>query len=129
MFSTSRRTPSGEAKALRCSMAVMECSMAGSSQAEWLRPSETTAAAKGTCSADSRARLTSSMAALREEAATSAALARVGEELIAAVNTPGLLERLSQLTTETIGCDYSWTLLRKQAEDVYVVAAHSGFTV
>jgi signal transduction histidine kinase len=68
-------------------------------------------------------------AALREEAATSAALARVGEELIAAVNTPGLLDRLSQLTTETIGCDYSWTLLRKQAEDVYVVAAHSGFTV
>ena len=68
-------------------------------------------------------------AALREEAATSAALAHVGAELIAAVNSPALLTRLSQLTIQTVGCDRSWTVLRKRdSEDVYVVAAHAGFT-
>ena len=64
-FSSSRRTPSGAAKALRCSMAVSECSRACSSQAASLRPRWRTMAAKGTCSADSMARLTSSMAAMR----------------------------------------------------------------
>jgi signal transduction histidine kinase/threonine/homoserine/homoserine lactone efflux protein len=68
-------------------------------------------------------------AALREEAATSAALARVGEELISAVNTPALLQRLSELTTEMVGCECSWTMLRKPDEDVYVAAAHHGFNL
>jgi len=67
-------------------------------------------------------------AALREEAAISTALAHVGEELIAAVNTPALLERLSQLTIETVGCDRSWTVLRaRDSDDMYTVAAHAGF--
>lgn len=67
-------------------------------------------------------------AALREEAATSTALARVGEELIAAVNSPALLDRLSQLTTQMVSGDCSWTMLHKASADTYVVAAHSGFS-
>jgi signal transduction histidine kinase len=67
-------------------------------------------------------------AALREEAATSAALAHVGEALIAAVNSPALLNRLSQLTMEMVGCDCSWTVLRKRHDDVYAIAGHAGFT-
>jgi signal transduction histidine kinase/uncharacterized membrane protein len=67
-------------------------------------------------------------AALREEAATSASMAHVGEELIAAVNGPALLDRLNQLTMATLACDCTWTVLRKRNADVYVIAAHAGFS-
>ena len=66
-------------------------------------------------------------AALREEAATSAALAHIGEELIAAVSTPRLLDRLGELTVRALGCDASWTVLRQPDGGAYVVAAHAGF--
>ncbi|MBI3783402.1 MAG: hypothetical protein HY270_08365, partial [Deltaproteobacteria bacterium] len=49
--------------------------------------------------------------ALREEAATAAALARVAEQLIADVSGPTLLQRLTELTTKVIECDCSWTAL------------------
>jgi len=65
---------------------------------------------------------------VREEAATSAALARVGAELIAAVSSPDLLSRLAQLTTEVLGCDCSWTVMRKAETGSFVVTARHGFS-
>ena len=50
-----------------------------------------------------------SLAALREEAATSRALARVGEELIAAIRTPAVLQRLAKLTTEPVSGSRAWS--------------------
>jgi PAS domain S-box-containing protein len=50
--------------------------------------------------------------AQREEASVSGALARVGGELIAHLNTPRLLERLCQVTTEVLHCDVSSTFFR-----------------
>ena len=64
-FSMRMRTPRGWAKALRCSMAVREFSRARVFQGSSLWPRWRTQAVMGICSADSRARLTSSMAAMR----------------------------------------------------------------
>jgi signal transduction histidine kinase len=66
-------------------------------------------------------------AALREEAATSRALARVGEELIAAIRTPAVLQRLAKLTTEAVGCDRSVVVMAKPDGESFVVVAHHGF--
>ena len=64
-------------------------------------------------------------AELRDEAAVSAALARVGGELISSLDRPVLLERVCQLTTEELGAASSHTLLRRAEEALYVtVAAH-----
>jgi two-component system sensor histidine kinase/response regulator len=49
-------------------------------------------------------------AAQRDEARISAALARVGAELIAALDTPALLERLCEVTSAVLECDSSHTL-------------------
>jgi PAS domain S-box-containing protein len=61
-----------------------------------------------------------------EEAATSAALARVGRELISSLETPVVLERLCRLTTEVLGCDFSYTWLWKADEQVYMPIASYG---
>ena len=62
---------------------------------------------------------------LQEQAAVSAALARIGHELISSLDTPVILERLCQLTAEELGAESSQTLLWRPHEDVYVpVAAH-----
>ena len=62
---------------------------------------------------------------LRDEAAMSAALARVGSELISSLDRPVLLERVCQVTTEELGAASSHTLLRRSGEALYVtVAAH-----
>jgi PAS domain S-box-containing protein len=58
--------------------------------------------------------------AREEEARVSAALARVGGEMIALLDTPAILNRLCQLTTEVLGCDSSHTFLRQAEEDVFV---------
>lgn len=50
-------------------------------------------------------------AALQEEAAISAALARVGRELISSLEAPVLLERLCQNTARVLACDRSYTLI------------------
>jgi PAS domain S-box-containing protein len=50
--------------------------------------------------------------AQREEAKVSGALARLGGELIAHLNTAQLLERLCQVTTEILHCDVSSTFFR-----------------
>ena len=47
----------------------------------------------------------------REDADVAAALARVGRELIASLDTPALLQRLCQLATEVFGCETSHTFL------------------
>jgi signal transduction histidine kinase len=59
---------------------------------------------------------------LRAEARVSAALARVARELIAALDTGALLDRLAQLTVEVFACRASQTWMR-DAEGVFRVAA------
>jgi two-component system sensor histidine kinase BarA len=62
----------------------------------------------------------------QEEATVAAALARLGEELSAGLNTPGLLERLCRLTTEVLECDVSSTFLRDAKGPVWNAAASYG---
>jgi PAS domain S-box-containing protein len=67
--------------------------------------------------------------AQHEEAEVAGALARVGRELMAALGSPGspgLLDRLCQLTAELLACDCSHTFLWKTAEEVYVPVSHHG---
>jgi PAS domain S-box-containing protein len=65
-------------------------------------------------------------AARAEEAATSAALARVGRELISSLETPVVLDRLCRLTTEVLGCDFSQTWLWRPDEGIYTPIANHG---
>ncbi|MBX3025254.1 PAS domain-containing sensor histidine kinase [bacterium] len=62
-------------------------------------------------------------AAEREEAAVAAALVRVGEALIASINSPAILERLCEVTLDALACDWSHTLLWLAARDAYVPVA------
>ena len=62
----------------------------------------------------------------QEEAQVTAALARVGRELIVSLRTPALLDRLCQVTAEVLGCDYSQTYLWNPQEDAYMMAASWG---
>jgi signal transduction histidine kinase len=66
--------------------------------------------------------------ALREEAAISAALVQVGQGLIASLDTPKILDRLCQLTTEVLDCDCSYTALWHAEERVYKAVAAYGNT-
>ncbi|MFI5395391.1 MAG: ATP-binding protein [Candidatus Binatia bacterium] len=66
--------------------------------------------------------------ALREEAHVSGALARVGQELISSLDTPVLLNRLCQLTTEVLECDWSHTALWRPREQVFVPVSGYGHT-
>ena len=59
---------------------------------------------------------------LRAEAHVSTALARIGRELIAALDTDEVLDRLAQLTVEVFHCNASQTWMR-DPEGVYRVAA------
>ena len=65
-------------------------------------------------------------AALREEVEIASALARVGHELIALLDTPLILERLCYLTAEALECDCSHTILWQPQEAVYKVVASYG---
>ncbi len=60
------------------------------------------------------------------EAQVSAALARAGQELIASLDRPALLDRMCHLTTEVLGCEASHTLFWHPAERAYVVVAGYG---
>ena len=73
-----------------------------------------------------RAALQRSEQALAEEAHISSALARVGGELIAFLDTPTILDRLCQLTVEVVGCDRSATIFFQPEKYGYVVAASYG---
>jgi len=66
--------------------------------------------------------------ALQQEAAIAAALARVGQEMISSLNTPVLLNRLGQLTTEVLACDYSQTFLWKPEGEAYLSVSVYGAT-
>jgi PAS domain S-box-containing protein len=58
--------------------------------------------------------------ARKEEAAVVEALSRVGWEMITLLDTPAILNRLCQLTTEALGCDASHTFLWQPEEDIFV---------
>jgi signal transduction histidine kinase/CheY-like chemotaxis protein len=64
--------------------------------------------------------------AFREEAAVSTALARVGQELMAALDSPTLLDSLCQLTATVLTCECSYTLLWHPREEVFVPVATAG---
>ena len=64
--------------------------------------------------------------ALQREGRVSAALARVGRELIQSLDRPVLLERLERSTVETLECDSSHTLLWEPTAQAYAVAAGFG---
>ncbi len=66
--------------------------------------------------------------ALREEATTTAALARVGRELIALVGAPLILERLCELSAEVLQCDCSYTLLWRPKAKAYRPVARWGYS-
>ena len=66
--------------------------------------------------------------AQREEANVSGALARLGGELIAHLDTPQLLERLCQVTTEILHCDVSSTFFRDPEKRDWSGAAMAGHT-
>ncbi len=66
--------------------------------------------------------------ALQQEVQISAALARVGRELIASLDTPTILDRLCQLTAKVLGCDHSNTVFWQPQEEAYVLAASYGHT-
>lgn len=62
----------------------------------------------------------------REEATVTAALARIGQELIAFLDTPIMLERLCQLTADVLTADVCFALLRKPQKQGYAIAAQWG---
>jgi PAS domain S-box-containing protein len=64
--------------------------------------------------------------AQEEETAVAGALARVGQELISALSSPALLDRLCQVTTEVLGCDYSRTWLWHTPDEAFVPVAGYG---
>ncbi|MGH7930173.1 MAG: ATP-binding protein, partial [Candidatus Binatia bacterium] len=64
--------------------------------------------------------------ALQAEMQIATALAKVGTELIAALDTPTLVERLCQLTAEALGCDFSHTWLWQAEQDAYAPVAGWG---
>ena len=73
--------------------------------------------------------LASSRREIEEESRVSRALVRVGAEMMTALNTPLILERLCQLMTELLGCDLSDTVMRDPDEDVYVPRSGHGYSL
>lgn len=65
---------------------------------------------------------------LRAEAQVTAALVRVGREMISSLDTPVILERLCQVTTEVLECDASRTLLLEPQGRAFVPLAAYGDT-
>ena len=64
--------------------------------------------------------------AQRDDAQVSAALVRVGRELISSVDLPILLDRLCRITTDVIGCDVAYTLMVSEDPDTLLPVACSG---
>jgi PAS domain S-box-containing protein len=62
----------------------------------------------------------------RDEARITAALARVGQELISSLAAPELLERLCRVSSEVLECDSSSTLYRQSEGGGYVPIAGHG---
>jgi len=64
----------------------------------------------------------------REEAQIDSALARVGQELITALGSPDLLERLCRVTAEVVGGDGSCVLLVEPEKETFQLAAAVGIS-
>jgi len=64
----------------------------------------------------------------QEEAQIAAALARIGHEMISLLDTPLLLDRLCQLTTEVLDCEASHTILWRPEDDSFVPVAAYGWS-
>jgi signal transduction histidine kinase/FixJ family two-component response regulator len=62
-----------------------------------------------------------------EEAQTTAALARIGHEMIALLDRPAILDRLCRLSAELLACDATVTLLWQAEEGAYCPIAGYGF--
>lgn len=60
---------------------------------------------------------------LQEEAQIAATLARVGQEIIASINRPDLLERLCELATEALEADFTQMWLWHEPDDMFVPTA------
>jgi signal transduction histidine kinase len=73
-----------------------------------------------------RQELEASQEKLREEAATSRALAEAGREMIGLLDTPRVLDRLCELASRTLGCDESHTILRDRASGAWRCVAQYG---
>ncbi len=65
-------------------------------------------------------------AAERDEAAVAAALAAVGRELMASIDSPDILTRLCELSAGALGCDWAHTLLWQTERDEYVAVSSAG---
>ncbi|MCC6763741.1 MAG: GAF domain-containing sensor histidine kinase [Deltaproteobacteria bacterium] len=72
--------------------------------------------------------LARSTARVAEESRVSSALAHVGHEMISSLDTPVLLDRLCQLTTELLSCDLSATVLHDPTHQVLMPRAWHGYT-
>jgi PAS domain S-box-containing protein len=66
--------------------------------------------------------------AQRQAAEVTAALARVGQEMVSSLDGPVLLSKLCRLTTEVLACDVSYTLLWERGKDVLAPVAGYGDT-
>lgn len=74
------------------------------------------------------AALTASRQRLEEEGQIAAALARVGRELIASLDTSAVLNRLCRVTAEVLPCDRCYTYLWQAEDEAYVPVAGYGDT-
>ncbi len=66
--------------------------------------------------------------AQQDEARVSSALVRVGRELLPSLDTPVLLDRLCQLTTQAVECQFSHALLGDADSATYCVVAAFGLS-
>jgi signal transduction histidine kinase len=64
--------------------------------------------------------------AREDRLAVTTALARVGQDLLAIVETPAVLDRLGELTVRAVGCDDSRTWLPDSTDDAWVATAGYG---
>jgi len=62
-----------------------------------------------------------------DEAYVSRALVLAGQEMLASLTTPVVLERLARLAAELLGCDCTDTVVRLPDEDVYVTGSAHGY--
>ena len=67
-------------------------------------------------------------ARIQSEAQIALALARVGQGLIASLDTPTILDRLCQLVSDVLHCESSYTLLWRPQDKAFVSVARWGST-
>lgn len=63
---------------------------------------------------------------LTDEMILATALVQIGQEMMASLDKPVILEKLCQLTASVLNCDCSYTLLRQPQENIYTPVAHYG---